>query len=125
MIAGTIYALKCTCHPDEPIKYIGKTTAGQKNRYDDHVFMAQCGSPAPVHYWMREHGTTNVESILVETITDTEPHAIDIAEGEWIRYVREAGVNLLNMVTPAYGRPNRSLPPVARTARTNALVDLL
>ena len=118
MIVGTIYALKCTCHELEPIRYIGKTSVGWLDRYQDHIYRADNGDAAPVYRWIREHGSLNIESILLETVYDTEPHALDIAEGEWIRYAGLQKLNLLNRVMPRFGGPDHRLPPVARPART-------
>jgi hypothetical protein len=125
MIVGSIYALKCTCHPAEPIRYIGKTEVGQANRFRDHLRAAMNGGTAPVHHWIRVHGAAQIEIILVESVEDTEPHAIDIAEGEWIRHCGLQHLNLLNCMMPRYGAPDRRFPPVVRQARTNALVGLL
>ena len=124
MIVGTIYALKCTCH-DEPVRYIGKTKVGSMARYQDHIFLARNGGTAPAHRWILDHGTLNIESILVEEVEDIEPHALDVAEGEWIRYAGLQGLNLLNRRMPRFGGPDESLPPIVRPARTDALVGLL
>jgi hypothetical protein len=127
MIQSTIYALACLCHPEKHIQYVGKTAMGTDTRRRGHFQAAASGSHAPVAAWIRTHGTDNIVSVTLETLPDAATDGdLSDAEGTWIRMIRGAGFNLLNVTVPDGGRiTNRSLPPTLMPPRTPAFDGLL
>lgn len=67
---GFVYGLRCSCHPDAGIRYIGKTVSLRpRYRLYSHANQARNGSMLPVHRWIRKHGPENIIQSVLEEIT--------------------------------------------------------
>lgn len=55
-----IYGLKCYCHPEDGVRYVGRTIRGARSRLAGHRNEMNRGSKYAVHNWMRKHGPENI-----------------------------------------------------------------
>lgn len=94
---NVIYGLRCLCHPERGIRYVGQTTQGASLRLRDH----RKGSRYPkwaVQHWIKKHGERNVVSDTLEVLEDRT--GLNRAEEYWIAKLRtfcdwgEGGLNL-------------------------------
>jgi len=94
---GFIYGLRCDCHPEDGIRYVGKTTsANPKSRLHGHFHRARKGGSVPVLNWIRKHGEENIVQELLEEVVDGQEALCD-REIFWIEELK------------TYGRVNRGL----------------
>jgi len=92
-----IYGLRCTCHPGDGVRYVGRTIHGARKRLVRHKYQARKGSEYPVYRWIRKHGEGNIESTVLAVAGAYE----DLArlEGEQIEAHSTGPKPLLNMAT--------------------------
>lgn len=98
---GYLYGLRCTCHPEDGVRYVGQTTRSLSIRIGQHRRAAERGnSNAVVYKWMRRHGIHNVEIHLLQVLTSCTQDELNAAETQWINHFRAEKTNLLNMWAP-------------------------
>lgn len=59
-----VYGLKCVCHPERGIRYVGRTVNLSARIYK-HLSMAKKPSRLPVYKWWQSHGLGNVEAVTL------------------------------------------------------------
>jgi len=102
LVAGWIYGLYCTCHPEEGVRYVGRTIRPVRKRLVQHKGQAKRGSEYPVHRWMRTHGEENV---FAQTPAQTDDYQnLSEMEGRWIENMAQSGSSLLNMASIEDGK---------------------
>lgn len=98
MRVGYIYAVTCTCHPEEGIRYIGQTVVSVSSRRCVHLWNSRTPSSKSYgsHFsnWIRKHGEKNIRFFVVEETTSDE---IDAREDWWIRDLLSKGARLTNV----------------------------
>jgi len=95
-----IYGLRCTCHPEDGIRYVGRTVLGARKRLVGHRADARAGSHLAVHSWMRKHG---LENIIYEILEEFD--SIDFlaeAESRWIESLSQS-CSLMNLTVAVQG----------------------
>ena len=96
---NVIYGLHCTCHPEEGVRYVGKTTSGANKRLRQHISNAHragAGSARdlPVYRWIRKHG----DAIQVTALEEAAPADLNEREKHWIQELDTfKGVKGLNL----------------------------
>jgi hypothetical protein len=96
-----VYALSCTCHPEQGVRYVGQTVRSLPIRLGQHRRAAERGnSTAIVYKWMRRHGPENIRIEILETFPDCTQDELNAAETAWINHFRGQKTNLLNMWAP-------------------------
>lgn len=94
---NVIYGLRCLCHPEAGVRYVGQTTQGVIRRLQDH----RKGSRRPkwaVQRWIQKHGEQRIIADVLEVFED--PALLNSAETKWIDRLRtfcdwgEGGLNL-------------------------------
>lgn len=102
---NAIYGLKCVCHPDQGIRYIGQTIRGVAWRLRVHLSTARANyrsSGAPVYNWIRKHGAENIVPVVIHQFSS--PTLLDEAEIHWIRFYRKNGKGkLMNVLSGGLG----------------------
>lgn len=95
-----IYGLRCTCHPEKGVRYVGRTIQGAAKRFYGHRASAKSGDILPVYKWMRKHGVENVyyEILAVAGFVEDLPNL----ECKWIEKLSPTGL-LMNMTTAEQG----------------------
>lgn len=68
---GFIYGLRCACHPEDGIRYVGKTTSAKpRSRLAGHIHNAETKrGNIPVSNWIRKHGKDNIIQEILEEVT--------------------------------------------------------
>lgn len=93
-----IYGLKCKCHPEGGIRYVGQTKKGMTARLYVHLWNARNRESknygAYVYNWIRKHGEENIIYDVLEECLEEE---LDNREKEWIDRLREEGAKLTNI----------------------------
>lgn len=78
-----IYGLRCLCHPELGVRYVGQTIQGEKKRLGDHRKGAK--KPQwPVNYWVKKHGPENIVMTILEVVDN--PVDLNDAEVRWIKH---------------------------------------
>lgn len=96
-----IYALSCTCHPEDGVRYVGQTTRCLSIRLGQHRHAAKRGNNTAVVYkWMRRHSPENIEITLLQELPICTQDELNAAETAWINHFRAQKTNLLNMWAP-------------------------
>lgn len=99
-VAGVIYGLYCTCHPERGIRYVGQTTRTVERRVFEHTWDAvsrkgRSAPNTPLSHWIRKHG---VENIAFRVLQEAESEDIDALEVFWIEelgtHKSDGGLNL-------------------------------
>jgi len=102
---NAIYGLKCQCHPEQGIRYIGQTIRGVAWRLRVHLSTARGkykSSGAPVYNWIRKHGPENIVPVIIHQFQS--PLVLDEAEVHWIRFYRKNGkAKLMNVLSGGLG----------------------
>lgn len=81
----TVYGLRCICHPEDGIRYVGQTVRRMADRLWDHRKTAR--SPKyPVNFWIAKHGPANIEMVMLEECATFE----NLAEAE-MRWIADLG----------------------------------
>lgn len=89
-----VYALHTKDSPND-IRYVGITRYEEPSRrFKDHCKAASQGKSLPVQCWIRKNGVNNI-TYSVLSIVATWEEACE-KERNTIKYLREAGANLLN-----------------------------
>jgi hypothetical protein len=109
---NVIYALSCLCHPEDGVRYIGKTVGEARVRLNAHRSDAKRLNKWPVHRWINKHGARNVAMSVIDQSSD--PLALPSIERFWIAYYRECGSLLLNLTDGGEGCPGRVLSEETR-----------
>ena len=98
MRVAYIYGVKCTCHPDDGIRYVGQTVKSVASRRGVHLWNARTvRSKSHNSYfsnWIRKHREENVEFFVLEVTTEEE---VDHREDHWIQELRATGHRLTNI----------------------------
>ena len=95
-----IYGLRCTCHPEDGVRYVGRTANTAVARLRGHKSWAARGGTLPVHAWIRKHGADN---IYFEILAVAQSHEeLARLELEWIERLHMSG-RLLNVVLVEQG----------------------
>lgn len=90
--------MRCTCHPEQGIRYVGQTVVSVSSRR--HVHLWNSRTPTSKSYrshfsnWIRLHGEENTEFFVLE---ETDEGKIDEREGFWISHLRSEGNKLTNI----------------------------
>lgn len=101
-VAGSIYGLHCICHPEDGVRYVGRTIRPVHKRLVQHKGQAKRGSEYPVHRWIRKHGEENV---FAQTLEQTDDYQnLSEMEGRWIENMAQSGSRLLNMASIEDGK---------------------
>lgn len=109
-----IYGLRCSCHPEDGIRYVGQTIKGATARFGIHRWNANQGTKMPVYNWMRKHG---VENIIMQVLEVSTLENIDEREVFWINHHREIqGVKLMNVELGGHGARGHKRTPEQRAA---------
>lgn len=103
-----IYGLSCQCHPNEGVRYVGKTITDR--RLQEHRRAAYSGGTSALSVWIRDH------NFIQMTTLDTLPPEstaldLELAEAAWIRFYRSLGKPLLNRTVSTRGKPDPHRPP--------------
>lgn len=102
-----VYGLKCVCHEESGVRYVGQTAQSLLTRLTGHRGQANFGTKTPVYHWMRKHGP---ENIRIELISEPEEgETLDDCEIRIIRSMRETH-RLLNLAEGGGGRRGYSNP---------------
>lgn len=89
----TIYAL---CEPGTAIvRYVGKSNDAPK-RYHLHLSSARKGNKTPVGQWIRGLLSNSQRPALI-TLEEVPFNKFQDRERHWISFLRDEGVNLLNV----------------------------
>ena len=112
-----IYGLKCRCHQEDGVRYIGRTIQGAKNRLIGHRNEMNRGSRYPVHHWMKKHGPENIYYEILAVAKDFETLAN--LEVEFFEKMSESN-DLLNIQRTHQGvfRPKHSEETKAKMSRS-------
>lgn len=97
-VAGIIYGLYCTCHPERGIRYVGKTIQPIGLRLTQHRQKAK-HLRLPSSRWILKHGTKNVLAVVLEECSVDE---LSKAELRHIEKLMPLG-NLLNVIVSEQG----------------------
>lgn len=94
-----VYGLRCKCHPEDGIRYVGQTGKGIEARLSGHIWRASNphkGYRHKVYNWMRKHGIENIESVALQECANYED--LNQAEVDWIKrlgtFDTEMGLNM-------------------------------
>lgn len=122
MDKNVIYGLKCTCHPERGIRYVGQSCQGIRVRFYKHIYAANSGKPWVVSRWMRKHGVENIEWEVLETVESRED--LGRAEEKWINQLKTqtkfGGCN----VTPGGDAPSGYQHPEGSLSRKRGIRKL-
>src|SRR5690625_1414407 len=70
METGFIYGVRCSCHPEDGVRYVGQTSKGVEIRRAVHLWNARTdrSKTHKSHFsnWIRKHGEENVEFFTLE-----------------------------------------------------------
>lgn len=80
-----IYGLKCKCHPERGIRYVGQSSKTARARFHQHTYAARKGKPWVVAKWMRKHGIENIAYEVLEVVE--EEGDLDVRETYWIDHL--------------------------------------
>lgn len=81
--SNVVYGLLCRCHPEDGIRYVGKTVKRPHVRLNGHKSSARNhGSSRPIYAWMNKHGIDSIEYRILEIV----PADVDLylREQDWI-----------------------------------------
>ena len=95
-----IYGLRCRCHPEDGVRYVGRTIRTVAKRFKGHRAGARSESAYPVYAWMRKHGVENVYPEILAVASSHEELAR--LELEWIEKLLPSG-RLLNLIVVEQG----------------------
>lgn len=88
---NVIYALTCSCHSEQGIRYVGLTSQGLAYRMRQHRRDSMKPTKNRMHLWMREH---DVQAAVLEEFADRSQ--LRVAEIRWMARLRGQGADLLN-----------------------------
>lgn len=77
-----IYGLRCKCHPERGVRYVGQSSRTARVRFYHHTYAARKGKPWVVSRWMRKHGIENIEYVVLEVVAHESE--LDERETWWI-----------------------------------------
>jgi group I intron endonuclease len=104
MPVSYIYGLRCDCHPESGIRYVGSTHRQLSDRLREHLKPGWVNAQRyPVTKWIYKHGRDN---ILIECIEECDPEELDSREVYWIATYRGLKEGMLNLADG--GRSSRS-----------------
>lgn len=124
MRKGIIYGVRCTCHPEDGVRYVGQTVVSIQSRRHVHLWNSREASSKSynsyVSNWIRKHGEENTEFFLLEETTEDE---IDSREDWWIVTLREGGSKLTNVKRGGGQARGHKRPPHAKdmTGKNNPM----
>lgn len=96
---NVIYALSCTCHPQDGIRYVGLTSMGLTYRLARHRRDSRKDTVVNrMHLWMRDHDVVGevLEEVLTQADSRDTQADLRVAEIRWMARLRGQGANLLN-----------------------------
>lgn len=97
-MSGIIYTVKCCCHPEEGVRYVGQTSKGLASRRYNHFWHARNKDSRSYngHFyrWIRKHGE---ENIVFEVLEECPTEELDAREEFWITSYRTLGYKLTNI----------------------------
>lgn len=118
MRTGYIYGVRCTCHPEDGIRYVGQTVISIQSRKSVHFWNARTKESRSyrAHFsnWIRKHGSENVEFFTLEETTEER---IDEREIYWIARLREEGAKLTNLLSGGGQARGHKRPAYANSMR--------
>ena len=95
---GVVYGLRCTCHPEMGVMYVGQTVQNPKTRLSNHLSASRNPKCREYYFrrsaWIREHGEENIDQVILE---EKPERGIDAAERYWISHYNTYGGTGLNM----------------------------
>lgn len=102
-----VYGLKCNCHPERGVRYVGITGAGAGVRLRDHLKNSRKPDSdriggLPVYRWMRKHGADNIRMSLLETCETQDQ--LNEREVFWIRELGTFAPGGMNMTLGGGGK---------------------
>lgn len=95
-----IYALTCTIHPEDGVRYIGQTREGSDTRLKGHLSVLRYNVSHGIalfhsQRWIQKHSPTNISVQVLETLDS--PEQLNEAEARWIAHYRAEGADLTNI----------------------------
>lgn len=116
MRKGIIYGVRCTCHKDSGVRYVGQTVVSVQSRRHVHLWNSREESSKSYRSyfsnWIRKHGEDNVEFFVLES--DIPEEDIDLREDRWITELRKTGNNLTNIKRGGGQARGHKRPPHAK-----------